>query len=73
MLKTIELLNIFVETMKLFFQDFTYIVFIVTFDQFNASLLNTSINFIKKKILTRGRPIIGADIKHFTDYRYRPF
>ncbi len=22
---------------------------------------------------TRGRPIIGADIKHFTDYRYRPF
>ncbi len=21
----------------------------------------------------RGRPIIGADIKHFTDYRYRPF
>ncbi len=45
MLKTIELLNIFVETMKLFFQDFTYIVF-VTFDQFNASLLNTSINFI---------------------------
>ncbi len=49
MLKTIELLNIFVETMKLFFQDFTYIVFIVTFDQFNASLLNTSINFIKKK------------------------
>ncbi len=24
-------------------------------------------------IKTRGRPIIGADIKHFTDYRYRPF
>ncbi len=24
-------------------------------------------------IYTRGRPIIGADIKHFTDYRYRPF
>ncbi len=23
--------------------------------------------------LTRGRPIIGTDIKHFTDYRYRPF
>ncbi len=23
--------------------------------------------------LSRGRPIIGADIKHFTDYRYRPF
>ncbi len=22
---------------------------------------------------TRGRPIIGTDIKHFTDYRYRPF
>ncbi len=21
----------------------------------------------------RGRPIIGADIKHFYDYRYRPF
>ncbi len=21
----------------------------------------------------RGQPIIGADIKHFTDYRYRPF
>ncbi len=21
----------------------------------------------------RGRPIIGADIKHFTDYRYRAF
>ncbi len=26
-----------------------------------------------KRELTRGRPIIGADIKHFTDYRYRPF
>ncbi len=24
-------------------------------------------------IRDRGRPIIGADIKHFTDYRYRPF
>ncbi len=24
-------------------------------------------------VFTRGRPIIGADIKHFTDYRYRPF
>ncbi len=24
-------------------------------------------------VLFRGRPIIGADIKHFTDYRYRPF
>ncbi len=24
-------------------------------------------------VATRGRPIIGADIKHFTDYRYRPF
>ncbi len=25
-------------------------------------------------VLSRGRPIIGlADIKHFTDYRYRPF
>ncbi len=25
------------------------------------------------KVGNRGRPIIGADIKHFTDYRYRPF
>ncbi len=24
-------------------------------------------------LTSRGRPIIGADIKHFTDYRYRPF
>ncbi len=24
-------------------------------------------------VYIRGRPIIGADIKHFTDYRYRPF
>ncbi len=24
-------------------------------------------------VMCRGRPIIGADIKHFTDYRYRPF
>ncbi len=24
-------------------------------------------------VLFRGRPIIGADIKHFYDYRYRPF
>ncbi len=24
-------------------------------------------------LIARGRPIIGADIKHFTDYRYRPF
>ncbi len=23
--------------------------------------------------MSRGRPIIGADIKHFYDYRYRPF
>ncbi len=28
-----------------------------------------SLNCVK----IRGRPIIGADIKHFTDYRYRPF
>ncbi len=27
----------------------------------------------KRAHVTRGRPIIGADIKHFTDYRYRPF
>ncbi len=25
------------------------------------------------EVIIRGRPIIGADIKHFTDYRYRPF
>ncbi len=24
-------------------------------------------------LTVRGRPIIGADIKHFYDYRYRPF
>ncbi len=27
----------------------------------------------KRLVKSRGRPIIGADIKHFTDYRYRPF
>ncbi len=26
-----------------------------------------------RELQSRGRPIIGADIKHFTDYRYRPF
>ncbi len=29
--------------------------------------------YINIQIYIRGRPIIGADIKHFTDYRYRPF
>ncbi len=24
-------------------------------------------------VYSRGRPIICADIKHFSDYRYRPF
>ncbi len=29
---------------------------------------------VRMRVLRRGRPIIGAaDIKHFTDYRYRPF
>ncbi len=27
----------------------------------------------QKSMKSRGRPIIGADIKHFYDYRYRPF
>ncbi len=27
----------------------------------------------ERDLASRGRPIIGADIKHFTDYRYRPF
>ncbi len=38
--------------------------------------LNLSLYKGKFKMLTmrtRGRPIIGTDIKHFTDYRYRPF
>ncbi len=27
----------------------------------------------ERQVCSRGRPIIGADIKHFYDYRYRPF
>ncbi len=33
--------------------------------------LHCTVNQGRLKI--RGRPIIGADIKHFYDYRYRPF
>ncbi len=41
-----------------------------------VNVLSNRNAYVKKDIttiLSRGRPIIGADIKHFTDYRYRPF
>ncbi len=46
MLKTIVLLNIFLETMTVSIEIFYNIinVFTVTLDQFNASMLNKSIN-----------------------------
>ncbi len=36
-------------------------------------LMSTVTNLFIWLLVIRGRPIIGADIKHFTDYRYRPF
>ncbi len=35
--------------------------------------LTMTLNALLASAESRGRPIIGADIKHFTDYRYRPF
>ncbi len=46
MLKTVVLLNIFVMHLK---QIFNTNGFTFMFDQFNAFLLNKSINFLKKK------------------------
>ncbi len=37
------------------------------------SMMSVKNNSKDEEKSLRGRPIIGADIKHFADYRYRPF
>ncbi len=40
---------------------------------FNNSKVTLHDLHVKMGLHIRGRPIIGDDIKHFTDYRYQPF
>ncbi len=54
----------------LFFFSSCYAVFF--FNSTCISLLIILVWLCMWRII-KGRPIIGADIKHFTDYRYRPF
>ncbi len=50
------------------------VVFRKLFAGFFVSQLQKRLPSGTTAMQTRGRPIIGlADIKHFTDYRYRPF
>ncbi len=39
----------------------------------SSSSVGLSMTVMANPLENRGRPIIGADIKHFHDYRYRPF
>ncbi len=71
MIYTVILLNVIAIKITVFYFN-VFLNVIYSSDaklHFSASLLQSSVGVDRLSAW----PIIGADIKHFTDYRYRPF